>query len=381
MKINFLFSVLMINFLFLTPQIVASEDSVYGFVGGGLGYSHLLSSIDSEQTKTGYRLNLSSFLSFRSDSAIWDVGGGWMLNRLKNNGEKKIITDLGNVNDQRDLEIETRAGFLRVARRIQIWRSLEVGIALESLIGPSLSFSQEEKSSTPKFFIGPDLAYIVPSKNGSWQFGAQLGTDLNLNHRQLFFPLLSVHYGIPLFQENHDSPIATTSPTSIIPPPTEKIEFVISGDFFNFGTSSAQVNGNLETFLKILASEIAKQSENWRQLRIDGHTDSRGKLAYNIKLSEDRAQVVVDAILAAGLARDRVFGKGFGPSVPLDPSNTLEAHAKNRRVELTFYGVKDKDSLIKVINQVKVEALGGRPIQLLLKEIPGSSEARPKPKK
>ena len=137
----------------------------------------------------------------------------------------------------------------------------------------------------------------------------------------------------------------------------------------------------METFFKILASEIAKQSENWRQLRIDGHTDSRGKLAYNIKLSEDRAQVVVDAILAAGLARDRVFGKGFGPSVPLDPSNTLEAHAKNRRVELTFYGVKDKDSLIKVINQVKVEALGGRPIQLLLKEIPGSSEARPKPKK
>jgi outer membrane protein OmpA-like peptidoglycan-associated protein len=154
-------------------------------------------------------------------------------------------------------------------------------------------------------------------------------------------------------------------------PSADKVEFVISGEFFNFNTSSSKVDGNLESFLKILASEIVRQSDNWRELRIDGHTDSRGKIAYNIKLSEERAQVVVKALLSAGLPRHKVSGKGFGPSMPVDPSDTPEAHAKNRRVELTFLGVKDKDSLVKIINQVKVNTLGGAPLQLRLKEIPG----------
>jgi outer membrane protein OmpA-like peptidoglycan-associated protein len=371
MKINYLLIFFWFGFLLVSSPILASEKSVYGFVGGGLGYSHLLSSKDNEQTKTGYRLNLSGFLSYRHDTAIWDFGGGWMLNRLKNDGEKKIVTSVGDVNDQRDLEIETRAGFLRLARRVQIWDAFEVGVGLESLIGPSLSFSQNDKSGTPKFFFGPEVAYIVPSKDGRWQFGAQLGTDLNLKNRQLFFPLLSVHYGIPLYQTNQESPRPESIPPLVAAPSADKVEFVISGEFFNFNTSSSKVDGNLESFLKILASEIVRQSDNWRELRIDGHTDSRGKIAYNIKLSEERAQVVVKALLSAGLPRHKVSGKGFGPSMPVDPSDTPEAHAKNRRVELTFLGVKDKDSLVKIINQVKVNTLGGAPLQLRLKEIPG----------
>lgn len=79
-------------------------------------------------------------------------------------------------------------------------------------------------------------------------------------------------------------------------------------------------------------------------------------------------------MLSAGLPRQKVSGKGFGPSAPVDPSNTPEAHAKNRRVELSFLGVKDKDSLIKIINQVKLNTLGGAPLQLRLKEIAGSKE-------
>lgn len=129
------------------------------------------------------------------------------------------------------------------------------------------------------------------------------------------------------------------------------------------------MEGNLELFLKKLSSAIADQSENWSQLRIDGHTDARGNLAYNIKLSEQRAQVVVDALLKANLPGERVSAKGLGPTLPIDPGNTPEAHSRNRRVELTFFGVKDKESLISTINQVKVEALGGAPLELKLKSL------------
>jgi hypothetical protein len=67
---------------------LGSETSLYGFAGGGLGYAHLLSSRDEESTKTGFRLNLSGFLSYRKDDSIWDFGGGWMLSKLNNDGEK-----------------------------------------------------------------------------------------------------------------------------------------------------------------------------------------------------------------------------------------------------------------------------------------------------
>ncbi len=70
-------------------------------------------------------------------------------------------------------------------------------------------------------------------------------------------------------------------------------------------------------------------------VRIDGHTDSRGSDAYNLKLSERRANAVKDYLAGHGVKTDRLSIKGFGESRPAVP-NTSEANmAKNRRVELT----------------------------------------------
>ncbi len=77
-----------------------------------------------------------------------------------------------------------------------------------------------------------------------------------------------------------------------------------------------------------------KENPNVR-IEIQGHTDEHGTDEYNLKLSERRANTVVDYLLAQGVARDQVaIVKGFGKSAPLVKGSTPEADAQNRRVEV-----------------------------------------------
>jgi outer membrane protein OmpA-like peptidoglycan-associated protein len=66
----------------------------------------------------------------------------------------------------------------------------------------------------------------------------------------------------------------------------------------------------------------------------NGHTDSVGDEAYNLKLSERRAQAVVDYLAALGVAPGRVKAVGYGESQPLADNSTEEGRAQNRRVTL-----------------------------------------------
>jgi outer membrane protein OmpA-like peptidoglycan-associated protein len=79
--------------------------------------------------------------------------------------------------------------------------------------------------------------------------------------------------------------------------------------------------------------ELLKRNPGLR-ISIDGHTDAIGAHDYNVKLSQDRAASVVDAIRAAGIDGARMKSAGYGPDKPIAPNDTEENRAKNRRVEL-----------------------------------------------
>lgn len=65
-----------------------------------------------------------------------------------------------------------------------------------------------------------------------------------------------------------------------------------------------------------------------------GHTDSVGDEAYNQKLSERRAQAVVDYLSAKGVAAGRITALGMGESKPLADNATEAGRAENRRVTI-----------------------------------------------
>lgn len=76
-----------------------------------------------------------------------------------------------------------------------------------------------------------------------------------------------------------------------------------------------------------------KHNPTWR-LQINGHTNSIGDAAYNLKLSADRAAAVKDAIVKQGIAASRLQTAGLGQTKPKSGNDTLEGRSLNRRVEL-----------------------------------------------
>ncbi len=70
-------------------------------------------------------------------------------------------------------------------------------------------------------------------------------------------------------------------------------------------------------------------------VEISGHTDTDGDEEANVKLSERRAQAVLDYMLRAGLPADRLRAIGYGQLQPVASNDTAEGKAQNRRIEFT----------------------------------------------
>lgn len=72
------------------------------------------------------------------------------------------------------------------------------------------------------------------------------------------------------------------------------------------------------------------------KIEVGGHTDSQGADANNLSLSQKRAQSVVEYMVLAGIARDRLIAKGYGETVPIADNATAEGRAANRRTEFVI---------------------------------------------
>lgn len=69
------------------------------------------------------------------------------------------------------------------------------------------------------------------------------------------------------------------------------------------------------------------------EIELSGHTDNRGSEKTNTKLSQDRAQAVVDYLISKGIAANRLTAKGYGPSQPVASNETAAGRQANRRTE------------------------------------------------
>jgi len=130
--------------------------------------------------------------------------------------------------------------------------------------------------------------------------------------------------------------VALPPPAAVEPPPpppapmvltkTENMRLEITFDF-NKAVIREQYMGEVER-----AANFLKKYPGVHAV-IEGHTDSVGSDAYNLKLSERRAEAVRNALITRyGIAEDRLSAKGFGKSQPIASNDTAEGRAQNRRV-------------------------------------------------
>jgi outer membrane protein OmpA-like peptidoglycan-associated protein len=99
-----------------------------------------------------------------------------------------------------------------------------------------------------------------------------------------------------------------------------------------FETGSATLRPESREQLKNVA-EIMKAYPNVK-LKIGGYTDNTGDPTANVKLSQDRANAVMAAIVAQGISADRLSAEGFGDQYPVADNSTDAGRQQNRRIAM-----------------------------------------------
>ncbi|WP_456450535.1 OmpA family protein [Hydrogenimonas sp.] len=104
--------------------------------------------------------------------------------------------------------------------------------------------------------------------------------------------------------------------------------------YLHFPFNSAEIPANELTDIDRVAEFMKKHPEVTAIL--EGHTDSTGPAAYNMKLSKMRAEAVKKALVERGIDASRLKVEAYGETKPIAPNDTEEGRAKNRRVEVVL---------------------------------------------
>lgn len=104
---------------------------------------------------------------------------------------------------------------------------------------------------------------------------------------------------------------------------------VLKNIFFEFDKFDVQDKSitELEKMVRFLTENPQVKVE------ISGHTDNDGSPAYNLKLSQTRAQSVANHLIQHGIDLKRISQKGYGADRPIKPNDSEENKQANRRIE------------------------------------------------
>lgn len=339
------------------------------FLGADVGLSSFSTFNDSaaEASRSGIHLGVRALVARYFNKWVIDGGLGWQF--LQNSatypsGDK--------------IKVTTRAGYADLSGRYRFPRS-------NWQLGPELQFwlSQDnglnpnvfDNSSNNAFMAGLQVINEWPSDPNRFRFGGRWLTDLNVTGRsahvfQIFFQIGFSLSGRPgetprkTEQINEGDlekasaytppvdplPIATPEP----PPPSDplpiptpapipkaKVVMTLDVNDLPFDFDSARLPKYNMDRVREIGRFLGEKQASWKTLVVSGHTDNRGKAAYNKKLSKARADTVRQLLGEGGAPVDRITTVGYGSSKPKAKGNNETAWSKNRRVELEFRGVKD----------------------------------------
>jgi outer membrane protein OmpA-like peptidoglycan-associated protein len=175
--------------------------------------------------------------------------------------------------------------------------------------------------------------YHTNNKTGKFLFILTPGKNYNITYQSQGNLFYSENIEVPKDASYYELNVAVK-----LNPIVVGSKITLNNIFFDFDKATLRPLSNVE--LKNLVQLM--KSNPTMKVEIAGHTDSKGDEAYNQKLSEERAQAVVNYLIAAGIDPNRMKAKGYGKKVPVsankkaDGSDNPAGRQLNRRVELTI---------------------------------------------
>ena len=111
-------------------------------------------------------------------------------------------------------------------------------------------------------------------------------------------------------------------------------EVTLTDDAVKFGFNRSELSAPAKAALDAFAEKIRTENKNV-YVEIQGHTDSTGSAAYNLKLGQARAEAVMRYLnMQHGFPLHRMNAISYGAAKPIADNKTKDGRAQNRRVTL-----------------------------------------------
>jgi outer membrane protein OmpA-like peptidoglycan-associated protein len=110
-----------------------------------------------------------------------------------------------------------------------------------------------------------------------------------------------------------------------------------------FASRKATIDPASDGIIRDIATVLNAHPE-MELIEVAGHADNQGADRINLKLTNDRAQAVVKALVGLKVNKARLRAVGYGRYCPLVPNEDEKAREKNRRVEFKIVRVDGKDT-------------------------------------
>ena len=230
------------------------------------------------------------------------------------------------------------------------------GLAYDIRRNITATFDYRYLQSNRTGFEESDLvSKVTGDSDGSYRYRAQsIGLGLRISFEQ---PPAPVAAPVP-------EPVAAVPLPPPSPPPAPALKcpntppgFKVDADgciiqqtivlhAVNFKTNSDQLTDADKAAIDPVISTLqqALQSQSLLHVEVDGHTDSRGSAAYNLRLSQMRANAVKNYLASKGVDATRLSAQGFGGARPVASNDTVDGRAQNRRVEFVILGTAAPDT-------------------------------------
>lgn len=303
-------------------------------IGIGAGYMDRNEDTNSEGVPSNAKI-LGSYYFFETP-AVADLGVGMMNQNFSRSEQDGNIT----------------GAVLEAAARYKFNNKLQVGAVANSFMDNSDRYGSSDSQHT--LFGGVQVARdFALNSNTLLRVGGRLMTDLNISGETVNVGMLDVALGwVPSRQ-------SSTAQTTAVPArataatPNPEVTHLVKSEELTYGVDQAQLPVQRAQSLQSLSKMLAENPELFERVEVVGHADQTGTEQHNLTLSQNRADGVASTLARAGLQKEKMATFAKGEEEPLIDSLQPEALQQNRRVELRFFGVKDRAALEKALSNLR----------------------------
>ncbi|HEY7333935.1 MAG TPA: YSC84-related protein [Bryobacteraceae bacterium] len=183
-------------------------------------------------------------------------------------------------------------------------------------------------------FAGLSLegATLRPDKSENRKFYGRNVSNREILAGDVRIPVVARNFEATLRSFSGEGAARPTEEASVSTQLHETRRAILGESQIRFATGQSAIPSGSEATLADLAKTL-KDNPGWH-VRIEGYTDNVGGSSFNMKLSRDRANSVMQWLVDHGVDRSRLTAKGYGMSNPVASDKSDQGRAQNRRVEI-----------------------------------------------